>query len=252
MEGQLLSTSEENYLKSIYELSNRSEDSDTSTNELASYVGSKPATVTETLKRLADKGLLRYEKYQPVRLTIIGKNMALRILRKQRIWNTYLFEKLGLELNELTMHSDQLEHVHSEKLINILDEMLGKPLFDPFGDPIPDAKGQVRGKCFKSLDQIKSGEICRITGFKNRSELFIQYIRKIGLHIGNHLLILDKEAFDGTLTVLKNGQSQLQLPASLAQNIITSTSFQCCAFEKQLTEPPCLTQLIQLVNKYPS
>lgn len=252
MEGHLLSSTEENYLKAIYELSNKEHSSTTSTNELAAFVKLKPATVTETLKRLADKGLLVYEKYQPVRLTIIGKNMALKILRKQRIWNTYLLEKLGLGLDELSSHSDQLEHIQSDKLVDILDVLLGKPLFDPFGDPIPDEKGQMRGRCFKRLDQIGTGDTCRITGFKNRSESFIQYIRKLGLHIGNHLLIMEKEKFDATLTVLKNGHESLQVPHSLAQNIITSSAAECCAFEKQLAEPPCLTHLTELVHKFPN
>lgn len=252
MELHYLSPIEENYLKAIYELSNSDSQAHTSTNELAHFIGLKPATVTESLKRLADKGLLAYEKYQPVRLTIIGKNMALKLIRKQRIWNTYLFEKLGLRLDELAEHSDQLEHIHSDRLINILDDTLGKPLFDPFGDPIPDAKGQMRGRCFKVLDQISVGDSCRISGFKDRSEAFILYIKKLGLHIGNHLKILEKEIYDGSLLVKQNDLKEIMIPGTLAKNIITASSKNCCAFEKQLSEPPCLEHFNILTQKFNS
>ena len=242
MELNLLSLTEENYIKAIYELSEQSPDSSAGTNELAGYLGLKPGTITETIKRLSDKGLIAYEKYQPLRLTIIGKSLAIHIIRNQRLWKTYLVKRMGFGWEEIDDISHQLEHIRSAKLIDRIDELLGYPLFDPHGDPIPDKRGNMRGRCFIALDRAETGRDYRITAVNDHSEKFIRYMNKIGLQIGDPIYIVEIEEYDGSMTVSSPAQKQFLIPKSLAENILVTAELHCCAFEQNASTPPCLNK----------
>ncbi len=242
MELNLLSLTEENYIKAIYELSEQSPDSSAGTNELAGYLGLKPGTITETIKRLSDKGLIAYEKYQPLRLTIIGKSLAIHIIRNQRLWKTYLVKRMGFGWEEIDDISNQLEHIRSAKLIDRIDELLGYPLFDPHGDPIPDKRGNMRGRCFIALDRAETGRDYRITAVNDHSEKFIRYMNKIGLQIGDPIHIVEIEEYDGSMTVSSPAQKQFLIPKSLAENILVTAELHCCAFEQNASTPPCLNK----------
>ena len=137
-----MTLSEENYLKTIYHLTN-SIDSEVSTNAIAEKMETKASSVTDMLKKLADKGLIHYKKYQGVSLTDSGKLAAKMIVRKHRIWEVFLLEKLQFPWDEVHDIAEQLEHIKSEKLINKLDDFLGNPTEDPHGDPIPDKQGKI-------------------------------------------------------------------------------------------------------------
>jgi DtxR family Mn-dependent transcriptional regulator len=242
MELNLLSLTEENYIKAIYNLSEQSSDFSAGTNELAGYLGLKPGTITETIKRLSEKGLIAYEKYQPLRLTIIGKSLALQIIRNQRLWKTYLVKRMGFGWEEIDEMAHQLEHIRSAKLIDRMDELLGYPLFDPHGDPIPDKRGNMRGRCFIALDRAHAGQDYRITAVNDHSEKFIRYMNKIGLQIGDQIHIEEVEEYDGSMTVLVNSQKNFLIPSSLAENILVTAELHCCAFEQNDSAPPCLNK----------
>ena len=134
--------SEENYLKTIYHLTIIS-DSEISTNAIAEKMETKASSVTDMLKKLAEKDLVDYKKYQGVSLTEKGKLSAKMIVRKHRLWEVFLVEKLDFSWDEVHDIAEQLEHIKSEKLINKLDDFLGNPTEDPHGDPIPDKNGKL-------------------------------------------------------------------------------------------------------------
>lgn len=247
MEPNLLSATEENYIKAIYNLSEQSPDFSAGTNELASYLGLKPGTITETIKRLSEKGLIAYEKYQPLRLTIIGKSLALHIIRNQRLWKTYLVKRMGFGWEEIDEMAHQLEHIRSSKLTDRIDELLGYPLFDPHGEPIPDKRGNMRGRCFIALDRAEARRDYRITAVNDHSEKFIRYMNKIGLRIGDQIHISEVEEYDGSMTVSVNAQKEFLIPKSLAENILVTAELHCCAFEQNASSPPCLNRVFQAI-----
>src|SRR5688500_9813021 len=136
------SLAEENYLKAIYKLSEETPEN-VFTNDIAALLNTKAASVTDMLQKLSDKKMIRYKKYQGVSLTLSGRKIALTIIRKHRLWELFLATKLGFKWDEVHEVAEQLEHIHSEKLVQHLDQYLGKPKFDPHGDPIPDEKGNI-------------------------------------------------------------------------------------------------------------
>src|SRR5438128_1343560 len=137
MASKQLSLTEENYLKAIYTLCERNQSFDTSTNKIAEKINTKPPTVTDMLRKLTKKKLVTYEKYKKVQLTKTGKQVAILIIRKHRLWEVFLQSKLQFAWDEVHEVAEQLEHIHSEKLILRLEEYLGFPKYDPHGDPIP-------------------------------------------------------------------------------------------------------------------
>lgn len=247
MDLNLLSQTEENYLKAIYTLSENKKEFSTSTNELAASLNLKPGTITETIKRLSDKGLIAYEKYQPLRLTIIGKSLALQIIRNQRLWKTYLVRKMGFGWEEIDDLAHQLEHIRSNKLIDKLDVLLGFPLFDPHGDPIPDAKGNMRGRCFIALNRSEIKKDYRITAVNDHSERFIRYMNKLGLKIGDHIQVRETEDYDGSCMAWINQDREVVIPKAVSENLLITAELQCCALDPELENPPCL-QFDNLIN----
>lgn len=197
--------SEENYLKTIYHLTSMTKES-ISTNAIAEKMVTKASSVTDMLKKLAEKDLVNYIKYQGVSLTENGKLAAKMIVRKHRLWETFLVEKLGFSWDEVHDVAEQLEHIKSEKLINKLDDFLGKPTEDPHGDPIPDAEGRIikiEKRLLSELERNQSG-IC--VGVKDTSSEFLKYLDKQEIALGSKIEILSKESFDLSLRILVNGK----------------------------------------------
>lgn len=240
MDIGFLSQVEENFIKAIYHLCNQKDEATASTNDIAHLLSLKAATVSETLKRLADKGLIAYERYQPIQLTIIGKRQAIYILRKRRLWNSFLISKMKFELSELNGLSEQLEHIHSEHLVDRLDELLGYPLFDPYGDPIPDVNGRMRGACFVHLSAADLNTEYRITCFKDQSTDFLKFAEKLGIHIGDKLKLIEREVYDKSLNLVTEENRTLKLAGTVAEQILVTSIKQCCAFNNEQKEPPCL------------
>ena len=157
------SRAEENYLKAIYKLS-RVQMNDVSTKAIGELLQIKPPTVSDMLKKLAVKKLANYEKYKGVSLTQKGELHALKVIRKHRLWETFLVEKLDFTWDKVHDIAEQLEHIHSTDLVNRLDKFLNFPKFDPHGDPIPDENGVIELRHEKTLDSIANGSTAVMVG----------------------------------------------------------------------------------------
>jgi DtxR family Mn-dependent transcriptional regulator len=192
--------SEENYLKTIYHLTSTSS-KEVSTNEIAEMMATKASSVTDMLRKLAEKGLLNYKKYQGVSLTEKGKLSAKMIVRKHRLWEVFLVEKLNFSWDEVHDIAEQLEHIKSEQLINKLDDFLGNPTEDPHGDPIPDANGKIIKTEKLLLSELSQNQIGICVGVKDSSTEFLKYLDKNQIALGTKIQIITKEEFDLSLKI---------------------------------------------------
>jgi DtxR family Mn-dependent transcriptional regulator len=195
-----MTLSEENYLKTIYHLTTTKK-TEVSTNAIAEKMETKASSVTDMLKKLAEKELVYYKKYQGVSLTEKGSLSAKMIVRKHRLWEVFLVEKLNFNWDEVHEIAEELEHIKSETLINRLDVFLGNPTEDPHGDPIPDAKGKI-AKIEKLLvSDFKANETGICVGVKDTSPQFLQYLDKQEIALGSQIKIISKEDFDHSTTI---------------------------------------------------
>ncbi|WP_278034386.1 metal-dependent transcriptional regulator [Flavobacterium nitratireducens] len=214
--------SEENYLKAIYHLTVVST-SGVSTNAIAEVMETKASSVTDMLKKLAEKDLVNYKKYQGVTLTNDGKLEAKMIVRKHRLWEVFLVEKLGFSWDEVHDIAEQLEHIKSEKLINSLDDFLGNPTEDPHGDPIPNAQGQLPKIDKQLLSDLAEGQKGICVGVKDTSSDFLKYLDKQGIALGSSIEIIGKESFDLSLRI-KVDANHLNISNKIASNLFVKLS----------------------------
>lgn len=196
----MVTLSEENYLKAIYHLGNQGNDT-VSTNGIAEKIDTKASSVTDMIKKLSEKDFVNYVKYQGVNLTESGKKTAANVIRKHRLWETFLVNKLNFSWDEVHDIAEQLEHIKSEKLIHKLDNFLGNPTHDPHGDPIPDKKGNYTKTNSKSILDIKTGNHGILTNVKDSSEAFLKYLNKNELALGDQIKVVDFEPFDDSFTI---------------------------------------------------
>lgn len=215
------SFTEENYLKAIFKLLEKGEKA-VSTTALSARMNTKAATVTDMIKRLAEKKLINYEKYQGVTLTEKGKAIAISIIRKHRLWEVFLVEKLHFKWDEVHEMAEQLEHVKSEELVNRIDAFLNFPKFDPHGDPIPDSKGIFNRKKSLLLAEIHAGQKCIMTGVVDHSVNFLQYLDKVGLSIGKEIKLIEVVGFDKSIQVQLNGKEKIFLSHEVAKNLLVN------------------------------
>lgn len=214
--------SEENYLKAIYHLTVVSS-SGVNTNAIAVAMETKASSVTDMLKKLAEKDLVNYKKYQGVSLTDEGKLAAKMIVRKHRLWEVFLVEKLAFSWDEVHDIAEQLEHIKSEKLINKLDDFLGNPTEDPHGDPIPDAQGQLPKIDKQLLSDLAEGQKGICVGVKDTSSEFLKYLDKQGIALGSAIEIMGKESFDLSFRI-KVGDKPLNISNKIASNLFVKLS----------------------------
>ena len=213
------SFTEENYLKAIYKLVEQEGDVVT-TNAIAEKMETKPASVTDMLKKLADKKLINYQKYQGVSLTNKGEKIALMIIRKHRLWEMFLVEKLDFRWDEVHDVAEQLEHINSDKLVEQLDKFLCYPKVDPHGDPIPDANGKLATSKSNALSKYKKGDVCVMTGVVDHSSAFLQYLDNIGFSLGCELKIKEIIEFDKSLRIAINKTDTIFISNEVAKNIL--------------------------------
>jgi DtxR family transcriptional regulator, Mn-dependent transcriptional regulator len=198
----MLSFTEENYLKALVQIAIKSgDDIGVGTNELASFLNVKPATVNDMLKKLREKELVSYEKYGKINLTVSGKRSGIEIIRKHRLWETFLVDKLNFSWDEVHEIAEQLEHIQSDKLVERLDELLGFPKFDPHGDAIPNKDGMIEIPFRKSLTDVEPGCDCRVIAVEDNSPEFLQYADRIGIRIGETIKVLSREDYDGLTSI---------------------------------------------------
>jgi DtxR family Mn-dependent transcriptional regulator len=209
--------SEENYLKTIFHLTNLS-DLEVSTNAIAEMMETKASSVTDMLKKLAEKDLVNYKKYQGVSLTEKGKMTAKMIVRKHRLWEVFLVDKLNFSWDEVHDIAEQLEHIKSEQLIDKLDDFLGSPTEDPHGDPIPDAQGRMAKTDKQLLSELTVNQKGICVGVKDSSAEFLKYLDKQGIALGSKIEIISKETFDLS-TKIKVDSKELTISNKIASNL---------------------------------
>jgi DtxR family Mn-dependent transcriptional regulator len=212
-----MTTSEENYIKVIYHLS-LVFPKGVSTNAIAGMLETKASSVTDMLKKISEKELVSYKKYQGVTLTNKGFLAAKMIVRKHRLWEVFLVEKLGFSWDEVHEIAEELEHIKSEKLINKLDAFLDFPSFDPHGDPIPNSKGEIVKveKYLLSDAKLNKEYIC--VGVNNSSVEFLQYLDKQKISLGSTIKVISREQFDASLSIVLNSKNIL-ISNKIAENL---------------------------------
>ncbi len=212
-----LSESEENYIKSIYNLQEKTEK--VNTNSLANFLNTSPASITDMLKKLKIKKLLEYKKYYGFRLNEAGNNEALKIIRRHRLWEYFLVTKLGMEWEKVHDIAEELEHVSSPDLINKLDIYLGKPKIDPHGDPIPDEKGKIIELKQKALKNWPLKRNAIVSSVSNQTPEMMEMLNHYGIAIGSQIKILKAFEFDGSLQIKIARNPDCIISGQAAKNI---------------------------------
>ena len=213
----MTSFTEENYLKAIYNL-NEQEANKASTNAIAEQLDTKAASVSDMLKKLKEKKLINYQKYKAVTLTKKGKLIAISIIRKHRLWEYFLVEKLAFGWDEVHDIAEQLEHIQAPKLTNKLDKFLGFPEFDPHGDPIPNKDGVFPLKLNKTLASVNLGKEAHILGVKDHSTEFLIYLNDLNIGLGTIVKINKINAFDESLEIEFNNK-KASISSTIANNL---------------------------------
>jgi DtxR family Mn-dependent transcriptional regulator len=211
------SASEENYIKTIYHL--QQQDGTVTTNELAASLRSRPASITDMMKKLKTKKIVNYQPYRGFRLTAEGTKVALGIIRRHRLWEFFLAEKLKFNWDEVHDIAEDMEHVSSKKLIDKLDAFLGYPKFDPHGDPIPDANGKLEaGKkiALSGLPLFTPAFVCQVT---NQSSELLEILKHQHITIGSKLEVKKRFEFDNSVEIKINKQPAITISEPLAKNI---------------------------------
>jgi DtxR family transcriptional regulator, Mn-dependent transcriptional regulator len=215
------SYTEENYIKSIYKLSERGTQAVT-TNAIAELLQTKPASVSDMLRKLSGKNIIDYVKYRGVRLTPAGQSKALDIIRKHRLWEVFLVEKLKFNWDEVHEVAEEMEHIKSDLLIRRLDEYLGFPRFDPHGDPIPTEAGELKEKTQVLASDLQVNDSGVVIGVKDTQPLFLQYLDKVGIFLGARIKVKDKAAFDNSLEISIENKKDLRISFEVSSNIFVS------------------------------
>src|SRR5687768_4435348 len=216
----MLSFTEENYIKAIYHLADGGKKA-VLTNEIADAMNTKAASVTDMIKKLSNKNFISYEKYYGVKMTKQGKIQALAIIRKHRLWETFLVQKLQFEWDEVHEIAEQLEHIQSPLLIEKLDEFLNYPKADPHGEPIPDRNGKVQILAHGSLDDQPVGYKGSIVAVKDSDSNLLKYLNKIGATPGKKIELTSKEEYDQSLEIIVEDK-KLTISKSVSQNILVA------------------------------
>lgn len=214
-----LSFTEENYLKAIYHLSSEGTDS-VNTNSLADSMSTTPASANDMVKRLATKKLIGYQKYRGATLLSHGKKVALSIIRKHRLWEVFLVEKLGFKWDEVHEIAEQLEHIKSPSLIKRLDKFLGYPKMDPHGDPIPNEDGVMKATIRASVSEVKVGAVGIVVAVNNDDTLLLQHLDSIGIKLGSRIHLVNRMDFDGSVSIAIDDRQPQFVSRTVAENLM--------------------------------
>jgi len=213
------SFTEENYLKAIFKLGNKTEGG-VSTNSIAEALETKASSVTDMIKKLSDKKLVNYKKYQGVTLTNTGKKIAVSIIRNHRLWEVFLVEKLNFKWDEVHDLAEDLEHIQSEKLTDQLDAFLEFPKYDPHGDPIPDKDGNIHQHQNITLADLNINEQGVVVGVKEHSKSYLNYLENINLVLGTEIKVIEIVDFDRSMTITVNTASEVNISNQASKNLI--------------------------------
>ncbi len=214
----MLTTSEEKYLKAIYKISQK-KGIPVATNDLAEELSTSAASVTEMIKKLFEKKFVEYQRYQGTLLTTEGGKLATQLVRRHRLWECFLVEKLSYGWDEVHDLADQLEHIKSDELVNRLEEFLNFPRFDPHGDPIPDRTGRFTIRAQFPLSTLNISDKAEVVGVAIHDSQFLRYLGEMNLEIGTQLEILEKFEYDGSMRVQIDGHLPTLISPIIAKNI---------------------------------
>ena len=211
--------SEENYLKAIYRLSQKGDEKITPT-AIAEALSNNVASVVDMIRKLSEKGLIEYDKKNGVRLTEDGFKHAVLIVRKHRLWEVFLLDKLNYRWDQIHEIAEDLEHISNADLADRLDKFLGFPEYDPHGDPIPKANGKLPKTYSVTLADVKEGDTCRVAAVSDTSSSFLQYLVKLNIGIGTQIELIEKISFDQSLVISINGAERTTVSPKFGENIL--------------------------------
>ena len=217
----MLTTSEENYLKTIYNLS-ESGKNQVSTNSVSKFLKTKPSSVTDMIKKLSAKKLLYHIKYKGTNISSNGKKLAIQIIRKHRLWEVFLFEKLDFKWDEVHKIAEELEHITNEKLIDKLDKYLKYPKIDPHGDPIPNKDGKIDIKPKIKLSNLLINNKCIVSKVNDEDGNLLEYLNKIKIHIGSKIKVFDIIEFDKSIEIEIDSKNKVFISNRVAKNILVT------------------------------
>ena len=217
----MITLAEENYLKAILSIS-LNEDGKVSTNAIAHEIGTSAASVSDMLKKLQDKKLIKYKKYKGVELSKSGNSKAINILRKHRLWETFLVNKLAFDWGEVHDVAEQLEHIKSEELVDRLDAFLDFPQFDPHGEPIPTKDGNIPKSNTIPLNELNTGTKGKVMGVTLDETAFLDYLTKLKISIGTEIEVLETISFDQSLSIKIEQQTQ-HISSDVAKHLLIKT-----------------------------
>jgi len=213
------SFTEENYLKAIFKLGNKTEGG-VPTNSIAEALNTKASSVTDMIKKLSDKKLINYKKYQGVTLTETGKKIAVSIIRNHRLWEVFLVEKLNFKWDEVHDLAEDLEHIKSKKLTDQLDAFLEFPKYDPHGDPIPDKDGNIHQHQNITLSDLKVTEKGIVVGVKEHSKSYLNYLESTSLVLGAEIKVTAVVDFDQSMSITVNQTASANISYQASKNLI--------------------------------
>lgn len=214
------SSSKENYLKAIFHL--QQEQETVTTNALAEALQTRPASVTDMLKKLKSQKLLQYEKYYGVKLTAEGKKVALHIIRKHRLWELFLVEKLHFGWEEVHEIAEELEHISSKKLVDQLEIFLEYPQCDPHGDPIPDINGKMPSLQQLAVTDLPINSIAVVNGISDQSQDMLELLKHKNIHIGTRIEVKKRFGVDGSVELKLRSQQPVTVSEHVAKNLLVS------------------------------
>ncbi len=214
-----MTSTEEDYIKAIFSIAQGTANRMVGTNDIAREMDTSAASVSDMLKKLNSKELVIYEKYKGVRLSPNGTERAMFLLRKHRLWESFLVNKLGFAWDEVHDIAEQLEHVKSNELVNKLDAFLGYPKFDPHGDPIPDSNGTITLRNQVLLNTLEIGDEGTLIGVKMHNKDFLAHLNGLDLNIGTSIKVTECFPFDNSLKIMVNGKSEAYVTEIISKNI---------------------------------
>jgi len=214
---------EENYLKAIYQ-ANENTREQVSTNTIAKIMNTSAASVTDMLKKLAQKELVKYEPYKGALLSQEGAQVATQLIRKHRLWETFLVNKLMFSWEEVHDIAEELEHINSEELMKRLDSYLGYPKYDPHGDPIPSADGKFTIREQSVLSRSTVGDAVVVIGVKNHTAQFLKYLNELNISLGSHLEILQKSSYDDSIKILLDNKDELLITDRVSKYLLVKSA----------------------------
>ena len=212
------SYTEENYLKALFNLAN--DKGEVSVNELSKRLEIKMPTVNSMIKKLADKKLVHYESYKPLRLTEKGKKEAGLIIRKHRLTEMFLVQKMDFGWEQVHEIAEQIEHLHSPHFFEKMDEMLGYPTIDPHGSPIPDKTGKIDWVNYEKLSDCKAGETVKLAAVIHTTDDFLKFLNSRELQLGLKIKIKSVERFDGSMVIAYNKKTAETLSRTVSERLL--------------------------------